>query len=406
MSPIKTLFIFLLGLGITLPTWSAQSSTPSLGELLQRVWQEHPRVQAAEAVVEAARALGEAADRPVYNPELEIDAEQTDIDTYSIGLNQTIDWGNQRDAQTLQAEAEVQAAMAVLADVRQQTGVEVLTVLANYQMASQLRKLAQERMELLHQLRENTQQRRAAGDISELDVALARVAFSEAQMQLAHQRAELATQQAALVAASGQQFKQWPALSDIPALSADIDSEELLAKLPALMQLTARWQAAKAGAQLIQASRTANPTLGLRGGQEASESLIGLSLSIPLQIRNRYSAEIRAADIQSLEAEKILLDARQRAAARLTGSRQRYQLTYDAWQNWQKTGQTTLEQQSQLLKRIWQAGELSTAEYLVQAKQNVDAREAAIELASDMWLAWTDWLSASGQIETWLRNGQ
>lgn len=93
MSPIKTLFIFLIGLSPTLPVWSAQSTAPPLGELLQRVWQEHPRVQATEAAVEIARALSEAADRPVYNPELEIDAEQTDIETYSIGLKQTIDWG-------------------------------------------------------------------------------------------------------------------------------------------------------------------------------------------------------------------------------------------------------------------------------------------------------------------------
>lgn len=299
---------------------------------------------------------------------------------------------------------EVQAAMAVLAEVRQQTGVEILTALANYQMANQLRKLAQERVELLQQLRENTRQRQAAGDISELDVALAQVAFSEAQMQLAHQQAELATQQATLIAACGLPFEYWPAFPDTPALPARIDDDALLAKLPALMRLTARWQTAKAGMPLIQASRAINPTIGLRGGREASENLIGLSLSIPLQIRNHYRAEIRAASIHSLEAEKILLDARQRAAAHLTGSQQRYQLIYDAWQNWQKTGQTTLNQQLQLLKRIWQAGELSTAEYLLQAKQNVDAREAAIELAGDMRLAWTDWLSASGQIETWLHN--
>ena len=45
---------------------------------------------------------------------------------------------------------------------------------------------------------------------------------------------------------------------------------------------------------------------------------------------------------------------------------------------------------------------MSTADYLVQAKQNVDAQETAVELAAQMWEAWIEWLVASGQIENWI----
>jgi cobalt-zinc-cadmium efflux system outer membrane protein len=54
------------------------------------------------------------------------------------------------------------------------------------------------------------------------------------------------------------------------------------------------------------------------------------------------------------------------------------------------------------LWRLWEAGELSTTEFLVQLRQTLDTRESALELRETLWRAWLEWLIASGQIESWL----
>jgi cobalt-zinc-cadmium efflux system outer membrane protein len=55
-----------------------------------------------------------------------------------------------------------------------------------------------------------------------------------------------------------------------------------------------------------------------------------------------------------------------------------------------------------LLERIWQAGEMSTADYLVQLNQTLDTRTNALEVQGRLWTAWADWLVASGQADAWL----
>jgi len=69
----------------------ALSSNNPLQQLAQNILLEHPALQAAQADYNAALAQQRAADQPLYNPELEIDIEKTDINTRSLGINQSID---------------------------------------------------------------------------------------------------------------------------------------------------------------------------------------------------------------------------------------------------------------------------------------------------------------------------
>jgi cobalt-zinc-cadmium efflux system outer membrane protein len=55
-----------------------------------------------------------------------------------------------------------------------------------------------------------------------------------------------------------------------------------------------------------------------------------------------------------------------------------------------------------VLRRLWESGEISTTDFLVQVRQTLDTRENALELESTMWRAWFEWLAASGQVEAWL----
>ncbi len=400
--PLKHLFLAGLLACLASPVWAAPPPTSAtINDLLRQVWESHPGIQAAQSAIDAARARGDAAGKPIYNPELEVDAERTAVNTISIGINQTIDWGDKRGAQRQMGNSEVRIAQAELASLHQQVASEVLTALASYQSAQEQRQLARRYSELMGQLVETTEQRYAAGDLGQLDVALARVAYSESRMQVARREAEVATQQASLVAASGLSLSQWPGLpSPPPAPPAEPQRDVLLAKLPQLIAQQARIANARGSIELARASRSADPTIGLRGGAEENDLLLGLNFSIPLNVRNNYTAQVTAASQQAVQEEKILLDLYRLAASHFDGSLSVYRLTHRAWRQWQDAGQGNLTQQLSLVQRIWEAGELSTTNYLLQTGQNIKTQITAAELKGDLRLAWVEWLRASGQIGT------
>jgi len=127
-----------------------------------------------------------------------------------------------------------------------------------------------------------------------------------------------------------------------------------------------------------------------------------VSLSIPLFVRNNFSAEVDVANAQAIQREQSAHNIYRISRARLISTAQRFELERQAWSDWLQTGQTSLESQVQLLERLWRVGELSTADYLVQVKQTLDTRTAAVELHGSLWQAWFQWLAASGQTESWL----
>ena len=73
-----------------------------------------------------------------------------------------------------------------------------------------------------------------------------------------------------------------------------------------------------------------------------------------------------------------------------------------ASQLWRSSKGTSVERRSDLLEKLWRAGELSTADYLLQLKQTLDTALAGAELEGRLWRSSTEYLSATGQLENWL----
>lgn len=381
---------------------AAKKVDVSLQAFIQKVWMESPAVQGAQAAVEAARARAEGAGRPLYNPDLELEAERTDINTTSIGFSQTLDWSDKQEALTRIADQEVRAATAELWETRQRIAVETLGALTQYFTAQEMQTLALRRSQLMKGFIDTVQQRQAAGDMGALEGTLAQVTYSEALMQQAASESELAEAEAALQAVTGLDLGRWPQLpSELAPPPEQVDSA-LLQSLPALAVLRSRWEAAKGRIRLAEREGRANPTLGIRAGREDSETLLGLSLEIPLFVRNNFKAEVLAASHEAVGEELVYRDAHRRAKARLDGSLGRFQNTTRAWRAWVATGQQAHREQMNLLEQMWQAGELTATDFLIQAKQNIDTQVAATALMGEVWQAAMAWLDASGQVERWL----
>lgn len=377
---------------------------PALTTLARSVLDDNPRALAARSALYAAQARERAADQPLYNPDLDIEYEDAGAVTKTLGLSQSIDWGDKRKARTRVAAFERERIVAELDEIRQALAIELLTALADYHTAAELTILAKQRRSLMQRFLSLTEQRLQAGDLGQVALDLARLADTEANLQLARLRGVQAEAEQELTAIADAGLNGWPSLPDIPSSTrfdtAKIDT--VLEQLPTLRVARSQIATARAAVELSRRERRTDPTIGLRGGREASDNLIGLTLSIPLFVRNNFSAEVDAANADAIQIEQNAHNLYRISRARLISTARRFELGREAWADWQQTGQTSLESQTQLLERLWQAGELSTADYLVQIKQTLDTRTAAAELHGSLWQAWFEWLAASGKTESWL----
>lgn len=380
-------------------------SHAELAAFVRAVVDANPKVNAARAALDASVALEGAAGRPLYNPELELEAEDGDSETRALGISQTLDWGGKRRARTEVAESERRSVEADYLAVRWQVTADLLEALASYQTESDRSALAAARAGTMRDFAELAEQRFDAGDISQIELDLAVLAFTDARIKHATASANVAeAKQAVSSLAVGSPPTEWPAIqADLPALTVvPSEASDLVMSLPHVRAAQLRASAAAARVNLRERERRPDPTLTLRGGTEGDETLVGLNLTIPLHVRNRFSYEVTAASAERRQAQQEAADISRQAYARFQGAQERYQLSRTAWADWKRTGGVSLQRQSDLLWRLWEAGELSTTEFLVQLQQTLDTRESALELRAALWRAWFEWLTASGQIESWL----
>ncbi len=387
------------------------AAAPSIGTFIQQVIENNPGIQAAEANITAAEARTRAAGYPIYNPALNTQ-QQNGLENQSyIEIDQTIDWINKRGAREQVGIANAQVAKAQLADLRQQLATQVLGALAKYQAEQQALALAKERTSLLQKFVVLTTKRYKSGDITRIDLDLAQLALSEAITQQADTEVSVNHALQILRAITGFTQMDGPGLpSQLPTLtthSIDSDIDDLIKKLPAVLVLNQQYQSARARIKVAERERYPDPTIGIQGGKSSSEGqhkrLVGLTLRMPLFVRNPYRAEVDAANSSAIEAEGKRADVIRQAKAGIRSSAERYQILYHAMQQWQQAAGGPLNEGMKLIEQLWQAGEINSIDYIIQLKQRIDSQIAGVELKGHGWQAWAEWLRASGQTDKWLQ---
>jgi len=380
------------------------TASPALTRFARIALEDNPRVQAASAAVDASRARETAAGKALFNPQLELDTEKTDIRTETIGISQTIDWGDQRGARTQVAQFEKQSVVAGFQFVRQDLASQLMSGLAEYHTSNQLNQLARRKSKLMQDFASLASKRYQAGDLNQVELDLAQLAANEALLLLAETSNAVAQSLQGLYSITGSAFNNWPVLPEqLPALNFDeVDIDATLRSLPEFKQAQASMSASRARVKVAVSETSANPTIGIRGGREDSSGLAGLTLSIPLFVRNNFQSEVTAANADAIETERQAEHAWRVSHARLVSSAKTYSVTRKAWQQWLATGKSPLQRRIALLERLWKTGELSTTDYLVQLRQTLDTQAASVSLQGQLWQSWFGWLAASGHTTDWL----
>ena len=388
------------------PSVTQPVESPELLELARQTILRHPEVLAARAAVDASSALQIAAERPLFNPEIDIAFEdRLHHETRIFALNQTVDIAGQRGARASVAAHDSERAMSQLTAARRRIAGEFLDLLGDYWTADSQDELAETRIDLMRSFADLTLRRRQAGDLTQVELNSANLAYAQAEM--AHATAEsarTAADQALRAVAAAPPPASWPTLPvELQPIAADGPLlERLLGELPKNRIRRAEAERAAATVELRVRERRANPILSVGVGEEDDEGFVAFNISMPLNIRNRYVQEVAAARAEQTMSEREAENTEVRTRQRLFAARERYRLTREAWMSWRQSGEPSLTRQAELLERLVLAGELSTTDYLVQLNQTLDAAMNALELRRELWRSWFEWLDASGQTNVWL----
>lgn len=406
--------VLLVGLTAAIPIAPAVAADPgitpapeSIRAALQSAWQRHPEYRATRAQLAAARARLDAAGQPLYNPELELASDDEGPDrTTTAGLNLTLDLSGKRRARRDAAAARLTGSEAEAQLRRREFAQHWLNAWVELQSAGQRVKTGEQRLVLLERFAELAERQFVADDISGLDRDVALLARDQAQ---AEQAALLAEQAEALARFQtlGGESEVTSSLSlpdEIPPAPAPIDGASL-AHLPEALIADASELAAERDILVAQRNRVPDPTVGVRSGLidygGVSDNVVGISVSVPLFIRNSYRAEVVAARAEADAAVAQGDKVRAQLAAQRIQSFESYRATREAWIRWKSSRGTNVDRRADLLERLWRQGELSTSDYLLQLNQTLDTALAGAQLRARLWRTYTNYLTAAGQLERW-----
>jgi cobalt-zinc-cadmium efflux system outer membrane protein len=390
----------LLGVCVLFLPLLAHAQTSDWNDWLASQIKQHPDVLAAREQWLGSKAGADAAEQPLYNPELSTELERNgEEDNYQVGVQQTIDWWDRRGARQQQAGFMRTAAEAMYRRQLLDKTAEALSALVEWRSASRAATIAQAQKEHLDTLLKQVEKRQRAGDLGSIDAELTFLSLSQRLAQVAEveatlQKAEIRVREL---------LPQWtPAQDGIPEefwpVTPDSATDQELLQHPAVASARARWQSLKEEAEVTRRAARAEPTVGLNAGRDGGENLVGLSLSIPLNVRNNFSAETRAAEQAALEAEahfQAIYRKQRYIWQAAQAARQSYEQQY---RRWQKLVQGRVENSADLLERQWRSGDLSTTDYLLALNQRAESLLAGIELEKQTRLTLTDVLLQSGRL--------
>lgn len=391
-------------------TGTEASASSTLSNFIKTNLADNPEFLALKAELQSARATFRAADQAVYNPELELDYENIDeIDStaQTIGISQTIDWGDLQGSRTAVGRMGLQKAIASYKLASQSFLSALLKRQADHQTQNALQKLSNESQKLMTNFKTIAENRYRAGDLSQVELNLALLAYHQALMEQANVQADTSEAREKLRVLLGgfvgESFKKIPNLPEqlpTPEIEGDLDS--FLQTLPLVKVQLADLQLSRNQVELKKSERAWNPTIGVRAGKEDDDSLIGFNLSIPMNVRNNFSAEVDAAQQESIATEQRAHIAFRDARARIIVTTERYRSLLTAWNNWRKYGRSSVDQQLSLIKKLWQTGDISASDYLLQLKQALETRATGLELRNQLWQVAFEWMSLTDRLDDWL----
>ena len=400
------MYIYLKNAGLVLSLCMAVSfSVATYGKQKSISWldsqiNKDPEVVAAKELLNASNHRAKSLTQAVYNPELEANYEKEgDFDNYSIGISQTIDFWDKQSTNKTIGEIDVYANQQQLLSLLDSKKANALTALVNWQAAKKAAQLLSEREEQLQTLVGIVEDKRKAGLLEPLDAELVYLNLSQifseiSESQIAFKNAEIKVQEL---------LPDWtPNTANLPlftfgATSYSFDSQ-WVEDHPKVKLARAQWKGQQSKAQLTTMESKPNPTSGVSAGKSGDEDLVGVTFSIPLNIRNNYSDTVKAAYSEAIAAEAHFHSIYRKQSFEAKANYESLTVSKNYYQQWHKLTQGRLASSAKLLNKRWEAGDINTSDYLLALNQRAEALHAGIRLEKQFKLAEISFVLSIGQL--------
>ena len=387
----------------TSETWLTQGSQTGFKAWLpglMKTFNALPEIAAQEARRTQAQYGIRAADQAIYNPELGVGYQNATEDTYSLGISQTIDWGDKRGAATRIAQLQAEVLLSDITLERSQMLASVIQALVEQ---SQSRKALDFQKQQLSSAKRSlyiAKQQLQVGDLSSVAIQLV-------QLDLASRAAEYAMAEQNSISADANVLmllgdSETPFSGFLDALNVASISTQIDPELPALKSAYQQVMLTKLNAEQVKADTSADPTISLNAEREGEENKVGVGLSIPLQFRNNYSDTfavasqgIAIAEQTYLAQERVLKQQQKKFYLAMPRLNERYQ-------DWRELVLNSGQEAASGLALQWRAGDIETSVYLQSQRQLSSSYLAGLSLETALYTSWLEWMGASGQLETYL----
>ncbi len=377
-------------------------------ELKQQVLQ-HPGIVAIKEKMNAAVSNFSGSSKPIYNPGISTDVEREgNSNNYRIGITQAFDWQDKVAVRKTHAAFKLQAAKASYQLAVQNQIADSLAALVSLQADGRQAVLAREQEAQLDTMLTWVNQRQKSGDVGQIDAELTVLgltqrlnvtAAAEASLKKAKARVDTAlpglTNDLRIIPESF-----WTRVVDMSKSANSASEINWLEDHPVVLLAKADWEKTKTIAKQVKQDANPDPTVGLNAGKVGNNNVLGLSVSIPLTIRNNYSSELKAARQEALSAEAEYYSLRRQQKGLIESSLSVLQVYQSRVDRWRQLMNGRGGRGGQLINQQWRSGDLSTPEYLLVMQQISESLSAGIELEKQFKLARIDWLLQIGQFNT------
>ncbi len=388
VSPLILVYATLFSINTLALTPTNTTVEANWRSTLQQTVSQHPDVLAAKKSIDSEAAYVHSQSKPLYNPELSADMSRKGDDTnVQIGVEQTLDWWGKSELHYKKAQTQEKIKRYQAQQIEQQIIFKLLSALLEWKNTHALFNISQQRAKQLEQLRFTLNQQYQAGDISYLDNQLAQLA--QTQLQQETQAIESQYKQA-LAEVSLWIPKFDPLLfSAIPNTfwkniqsPSDIKTDELLNLR--IQQLVIEEQ--RIDEKIVNAQSKPEPTVGIYTGREENENVIGLSVSVPLNLRNNYQSTIEASKTKT---QALLAKYEAKIHQKTQQLKTQWVLLKNHERQYQSLEQSRSLNNSNYLQKLLNKqlalNDISVSEYLRSSQLFLDVKTARI-YAKQQWL--------------------
>jgi outer membrane protein TolC len=365
--------------------------------------QSLPSMKAIDMGTLVADEQRNASQQALFNPELGAFYVDKDDEEYGMMVSQTIDWFDKRSANAQLGQVDYDLVMLdKLLQIEEKLS-DALNAFIEYSMSKKLLDVSKNQEKLLTKLSTDLRLREAAGDVGQIDAEMAYLSLSQNLQQISlteirFRKAQANLQQSLNSKDLSYNPKSSIWVNEVAATEVDSNITSGLRVQMAQKQLEQSLSQSK----IAQLNKKVNPTIGLGAGRDGDENTVLFELSIPLNVRNTFSAEYSAALHKVNQTELELKEQQRLLKNDIEQSLNNYQALKTRVMTWEKLTGTRLKNTQKLLNKQWKSGDISTSDYLFALRQRTDTLIASIELNGEMHKAWVEWLLASSQVKKWL----